>query len=854
MRPNFTDGNDVTMSDAQHARDLPAKPVSIAQDLETSGHQTTETPRAWLSAVRLKVGGKQLADPEVQTSGCPRPPTTSSIQRLRAPSPDVTSSSVRPNVVGMRGARPSKSRSRALFHLRVIRSLVRHPSPLGTITTQRIPPSCRPGASALTFARTSILRSSQCRGAGRRDHRQSLLSRVDMALATMLCLSGGLHAALIGAMVWITLAELLGPVSVAGPSMNVSLVSVSDSWRSKTIPPPLNPTSVDQRSKTAHLSRPRGLSPGLPSTKTPAFKQKSGIRLPSVAIQPSSLPSEQPSTKSHAGLVAAAVPLSEGHELFPASELTEARWDKMEDNQREASGTASLLRSTTNESNGSLMTENPSPGRGRTLDPPRNSQPFADGGIAAKVLPDTGSLPHVAARSNFDLPGSKVRAPTAVSPAESNLDPIRAGASSPVASVNPRQILPSAHSEVASRSSDKATRPLPAPILSVKPMEPSNQNPPSAPLGKQDAISDSNATRQPVATGQIGRVGLSGVGIHIERPYAGVTAQGVHTLAGRVAGSGAKGIVVSLNGGEQLLDVWGTMFEGEVSLQPGNNRIRVVAMGNNGALGESSVEVHYSPPVSSPTIRIIRPGDGTVLDLPEPDVIQVEGELTGTFRNPVRVAFNEFAIPASIKDGRFSAALPVIGPEIRIWAEASGEGESLRSETATVQHRAWKPTRGYVFLHLPTRIKKIEARVLVSYRANPGDPNAPRKVDALQPLGSIEGVPMSAIFAFSQTQSGVYAMGLDYRIPAGESVEGGWGLVFIPGPNGYRTLHLGPFQLDGKGRVALGKFLAPQGVFWEEDSWFTGIAEGADTFTKFRYSDGISWTERRGEPEFSIPK
>lgn len=106
------------------------------------------------------------------------------------------------------------------------------------------------------------------------------------------------------------------------------------------------------------------------------------------------------------------------------------------------------------------------------------------------------------------------------------------------------------------------------------------------------------------------------------------------------------------------------------------------------------------------------------------------------------------------------------------------------------------------------------------------------------------------IFAIPATQEGVYTLALDYRVPPGDSVEKGWGLVFVPGPSGYRSLRLGPFQLSGKGRVILAKFLLPHGIFWEEDSWFTGFAEGSDSLTKFRYPDGVSWTEKKGEPEF----
>jgi hypothetical protein len=50
--------------------------------------------------------------------------------------------------------------------------------------------------------------------------------------------------------------------------------------------------------------------------------------------------------------------------------------------------------------------------------------------------------------------------------------------------------------------------------------------------------------------------------------------------------------------------------------------------------------------------------------------------------------------------------------------------------------------------------------------------------------------------------------------------------------------------------VVLAKFLRPYGIFWDEDYWFTAVAEGAGSFTKFRHTDGVSWVELKGEPEF----
>ena len=41
------------------------------------------------------------------------------------------------------------------------------------------------------------------------------------------------------------------------------------------------------------------------------------------------------------------------------------------------------------------------------------------------------------------------------------------------------------------------------------------------------------------------------------------------------------------------------------------------------------------------------------------------------------------------------------------------------------------------------------------------------------------------------------------------------------------------------------RWLLPQGILWEQEDWFTGRSESADTITKFRLPDGVTWTERK---------
>jgi len=349
-------------------------------------------------------------------------------------------------------------------------------------------------------------------------------------------------------------------------------------------------------------------------------------------------------------------------------------------------------------------------------------------------------------------------------------------------------------------------------------------------------------------------VGLPGFSVQIHRPQGGTTSQAIQPLAGRVSGGVVKGIVVHLNGRQQLLDAWENAFEGEVILRRGNNQIRVVAMGARGPLAERSVEVQYVPPPPSSVIKITRPADGTVFGAPAQEVIEVEGEVFDPGIRHARVIFNEFAIPVTVKDGRFSALIPAIAPEMTIWADARGDRGSHSSDPVTVRREPYKAVRAYVLLYLPTASRKIDARLWLSQRASAADRDSARKITSHFPYGATASEQASILFAIPAMQDGAYTLALDYRIPSGESVEKGWCSVIVPGTTGYRNLRLGPFRLTGKGRVVLAKFLRPFGIFWDEDYWFTAVAEGAGSFTKFRHTDGVSWVELKGEPEFPAAK
>jgi hypothetical protein len=96
-------------------------------------------------------------------------------------------------------------------------------------------------------------------------------------------------------------------------------------------------------------------------------------------------------------------------------------------------------------------------------------------------------------------------------------------------------------------------------------------------------------------------------------------------------------------------------------------------------------------------------------------------------------------------------------------------------------------------------------------------------------------------FYLRNARSGVYTFVLTYRSGAAAAVRP---VLYVAGGGVPRLLE--PVNLNGAGRAVLARLLLPQGVLWEQDEWFTGRSASGDTVTKFRFPDGVSWTERLG--------
>jgi len=362
---------------------------------------------------------------------------------------------------------------------------------------------------------------------------------------------------------------------------------------------------------------------------------------------------------------------------------------------------------------------------------------------------------------------------------------------------------------------------------------------------------------QPLAPESVGVARSTGAPshtLHLERPAAGLTTQGVQVVSGRVSGPSIRNVSLSLNGVQHLLDVWGDRFQGEIALSPGDNQIWAVAMGASGPLAEETVRIEYAPPPPSGEIRIIRPVPNESLDPTGPAVLLVEGTVPPGPGTTVAVLCNDLSIPATVKDGRFQAMAPAFQPSVTIRAEGRDAAGSLRSEPVTISIKQPRRATGFLVLYLPTESPASQVRVWLSRREDPSDVNTQAPFTFLKPPPRVPSERGVYVLPFPQADSGAVTLVLRYRLAPGDQVQDGWAALYVAGRERYRVLRLGPIRLQGEGQATLAQFLLPQQVFWEEDHWFTGSAQGAETVTKFRYADRISWVERKAPPDIpSLP-
>ena len=389
-----------------------------------------------------------------------------------------------------------------------------------------------------------------------------------------------------------------------------------------------------------------------------------------------------------------------------------------------------------------------------------------------------------------------------------------------------------------------------APVAMPKPTPPLAQSPdpaPAAPAGvepsRPPAIASAAPTpparSDPPAAAHVSSplgLGLGRLRIRLDGDSMRTTDRETDVISGTLVGGQPERVVVQVGERTSVPTLAGRAFATAVKLSPGVNRVRVLATDAQGVEVEEVVTVQYKPPVG-PDVAITSPRDGHTLAPDDPPLVAVEGQVSDPGQSTVWIVANDRRVMVPVTAGRFRHVLPVLEPMVRVRAETGSEGRG--SATVTVHAGAAMPAIGLSLVDWP-RHTAGPAHMTVTWRPNPAklDGGAPPLL--LRGLAADTGDAGADVFYLRNARPGVYTFSMTYRAGATPAVRP---VLYLAGA----PRSLPPVTLDGSGRVVLARLLLPQGVLWEQEDWFTGRSASGDTVTKFRFPEGVSWTERLGD-------
>ena len=240
-------------------------------------------------------------------------------------------------------------------------------------------------------------------------------------------------------------------------------------------------------------------------------------------------------------------------------------------------------------------------------------------------------------------------------------------------------------------------------------------------------------------------------------------------------------------------------------------------------------------------IAITSPRDGYTPPSDAPPLILVEGQVEDRSVPAVRLVANGHTISVPVRDGRFRKVLPLVDSVLRLRAELQGDGGPLQSREVTIHAPSVIPSMGVFLVEWPEGMAGNQVEFSATWRGSPERLDVPSQRVSVQTFGASPGDAPPEAFYF-RIKPGVYTFLLRAR---SVSMSGVRPSLYLPQGNHLTSRQLRPVSPNRSGDAVLAKILFPHSVLWEQDEWFTGQSQGADTVTKFRFPEGISWTERK---------
>ncbi len=334
------------------------------------------------------------------------------------------------------------------------------------------------------------------------------------------------------------------------------------------------------------------------------------------------------------------------------------------------------------------------------------------------------------------------------------------------------------------------------------------------------------------------------IGIPVGRPVVKITAPSrkkvgskVQGISGTAQGNGVLRVILSINGDNTTIPVQNGRFLWDSVLREGKTTILATVWDMEGYSATDSITVEVLSPKNSFELSIDEPAGGEV----ESPVAMVRGRVEDATVDTVRLIVNGEFIETPVEDGYFEKTVFLKERENTLEAEAiNPAGLAARSGVLKVEVK--NPMIPDILFHLLCDDHDMESHPKVTLRERSqldDEKGAVSDVDAVEMMSANEGY-WEKVFAVEEARDGAYTL----------KVSGGRGtdckLVVTLNSSKRKVRVFEKRLLEGE-EWAVGRFLFPEGVFWDEDEWFSGRIEDKDSITKYRSPEGITWKELKIE-------
>lgn len=170
----------------------------------------------------------------------------------------------------------------------------------------------------------------------------------------------------------------------------------------------------------------------------------------------------------------------------------------------------------------------------------------------------------------------------------------------------------------------------------------------------------------------------------ITEPSESAVDRGVQRVSGSI-GSGITKAYVRINDDTRIVPVTGGQFSTSCALKQGINTITALGWDLEGNLGKNSIKVFYRPAATKTEVRIVKPEDGSVVDITEDRVVKVVARANDASVSSGVLVVNNIPWRVSLDGGTLEQELALLPGENEIYIEVTGpDGKTADSRTVRV--------------------------------------------------------------------------------------------------------------------------------------------------------------------------